>query len=140
VFKNMKDLIMSVVDGFNVCIFAYGQTGSGKTYVTLVLIAVSRPFNRSTVQPFNRSSFVALRDFLLSFPFPFLFPFPLGDKVVVSVASTVLKGHVVVGVRSGLRCSSTRQVFDGGERRKPWTEHAGAHSPLQHGVFHLCMF
>ena len=23
---------MSVVDGYNACIFAYGQTGSGKTY------------------------------------------------------------------------------------------------------------
>ena len=23
---------MSVLDGYNVCIFAYGQTGSGKTY------------------------------------------------------------------------------------------------------------
>ena len=23
---------MSVMDGYNVCIFAYGQTGSGKTY------------------------------------------------------------------------------------------------------------
>ncbi|KAJ1265713.1 hypothetical protein BS78_08G097100 [Paspalum vaginatum] len=32
VFSDMKPLIRSVLDGFNVCIFAYGQTGSGKTY------------------------------------------------------------------------------------------------------------
>ena len=32
VFTEMRDLIVSVVDGFNVCIFAYGQTGSGKTF------------------------------------------------------------------------------------------------------------
>ena len=32
VFNSVKDLITSVVDGYNVCIFAYGQTGSGKTY------------------------------------------------------------------------------------------------------------
>ncbi|KAK7284615.1 hypothetical protein RJT34_19364 [Clitoria ternatea] len=32
VFLDMKPLIRSVLDGFNVCIFAYGQTGSGKTY------------------------------------------------------------------------------------------------------------
>jgi hypothetical protein len=25
-------LVVSVLDGYNVCIFAYGQTGSGKTY------------------------------------------------------------------------------------------------------------
>lgn len=32
VFKETKPLIVSVMDGYNVCIFAYGQTGSGKTY------------------------------------------------------------------------------------------------------------
>jgi kinesin family protein C1 len=29
VFASVKDLITSVADGYNVCIFAYGQTGSG---------------------------------------------------------------------------------------------------------------
>lgn len=37
VFSDIKPLIRSVLDGYNVCIFAYGQTGSGKTY-TMVLI------------------------------------------------------------------------------------------------------
>mgnify|MGYP002214588789 CR=1 FL=1 len=32
VFKQIEDTIVSVIDGYNVCIFAYGQTGSGKTY------------------------------------------------------------------------------------------------------------
>jgi kinesin family member C2/C3 len=32
VFQEIKPLICSVLDGYNVCIFAYGQTGSGKTY------------------------------------------------------------------------------------------------------------
>lgn len=32
VFAEVADLIVSVLDGYNVCIFAYGQTGSGKTY------------------------------------------------------------------------------------------------------------
>eukprot|EP00054_Salpingoeca_dolichothecata_P013803 m.77257 g.77257 ORF g.77257 m.77257 type:complete len:924 (+) comp20666_c1_seq1:99-2870(+) len=32
VFGEVRDLIVSVIDGFNVCIFAYGQTGSGKTF------------------------------------------------------------------------------------------------------------
>ncbi|XP_010537450.1 PREDICTED: kinesin-like protein KIN-14G isoform X2 [Tarenaya hassleriana] len=32
VFSDVKPLIRSVLDGYNVCIFAYGQTGSGKTY------------------------------------------------------------------------------------------------------------
>eukprot|EP00817_Percolomonadidae_sp_ATCC50343_P000272 CAMPEP_0117425164 /NCGR_PEP_ID=MMETSP0758-20121206/5470_1 /TAXON_ID=63605 /ORGANISM="Percolomonas cosmopolitus, Strain AE-1 (ATCC 50343)" /LENGTH=915 /DNA_ID=CAMNT_0005209443 /DNA_START=899 /DNA_END=3646 /DNA_ORIENTATION=- len=32
VFADTNDLIQSVFDGYNVCVFAYGQTGSGKTY------------------------------------------------------------------------------------------------------------
>lgn len=32
VFEASRDLIVSVIDGYNVCIFAYGQTGSGKTF------------------------------------------------------------------------------------------------------------
>eukprot|EP01041_Mallomonas_annulata_P007974 gene7974-16322_t len=35
VFKDTKHLVMSVIDGYNVCIFAYGQTGSGKTYTMM---------------------------------------------------------------------------------------------------------
>ncbi|KAJ3702106.1 hypothetical protein LUZ61_005811 [Rhynchospora tenuis] len=32
VFSDMRPLIRSVLDGYNICIFAYGQTGSGKTH------------------------------------------------------------------------------------------------------------
>ncbi|KAL3849730.1 hypothetical protein ACJIZ3_011612 [Penstemon smallii] len=32
VFSDTQQLVRSVLDGYNVCIFAYGQTGSGKTY------------------------------------------------------------------------------------------------------------
>jgi kinesin family member C2/C3 len=32
VFDAVRPLCVSVLDGYNVCIFAYGQTGSGKTY------------------------------------------------------------------------------------------------------------
>eukprot|EP00163_Fabomonas_tropica_P001958 TRINITY_DN11459_c0_g1_i1.p1 TRINITY_DN11459_c0_g1~~TRINITY_DN11459_c0_g1_i1.p1 ORF type:complete len:1569 (-),score=597.25 TRINITY_DN11459_c0_g1_i1:127-4833(-) len=32
VFEDVKNLCLSAIDGYNVCIFAYGQTGSGKTF------------------------------------------------------------------------------------------------------------
>ena len=35
IFADAKPVIMSVVDGYNVCIMAYGQTGSGKTYTMM---------------------------------------------------------------------------------------------------------
>lgn len=35
VFKDTKHLMLSVIDGFNVCIFAYGQTGAGKSYTMI---------------------------------------------------------------------------------------------------------
>lgn len=32
VFAGIRDLVVSMLDGYNVCIFAYGQTGAGKTH------------------------------------------------------------------------------------------------------------
>lgn len=35
VFSEVKSTILSVIDGYNVCLMAYGQTGSGKTYTMM---------------------------------------------------------------------------------------------------------
>jgi len=35
VYADVSALVVSVLDGFNVCIFAYGQTGSGKTHTMM---------------------------------------------------------------------------------------------------------
>lgn len=32
VFADASPMVLSVLDGYNVCIFAYGQTGTGKTF------------------------------------------------------------------------------------------------------------
>ena len=32
VFADASPMVVSVLDGYNVCIFAYGQTGTGKTF------------------------------------------------------------------------------------------------------------
>jgi hypothetical protein len=38
VFEETGPLVVSVLDGYNVCIFAYGQTGSGKTPILFIFI------------------------------------------------------------------------------------------------------
>nr|XP_021499693.1 kinesin-like protein KIF25 [Meriones unguiculatus] len=35
VFEDVRPLLISLLDGYNVCIMAYGQTGSGKSYTML---------------------------------------------------------------------------------------------------------
>eukprot|EP00040_Diaphanoeca_grandis_P008863 m.46673 g.46673 ORF g.46673 m.46673 type:complete len:949 (+) comp20303_c0_seq1:475-3321(+) len=35
IFKDTKPVVLSVLDGYNVCIVAYGQTGSGKTHTMI---------------------------------------------------------------------------------------------------------
>ncbi|KAL1770254.1 kinesin KIF25 [Sigmodon hispidus] len=35
IFEDVRPLIISLLDGYNVCIMAYGQTGSGKSYTML---------------------------------------------------------------------------------------------------------
>ena len=47
-FDEVKALVTSCIDGYNVCIFAYGQTGSGKTYTMEVsLLKVTKEFSKN---------------------------------------------------------------------------------------------
>ena len=49
-FGEVKPLVTSCMDGYNVCIFAYGQTGSGKTFTMEVtfhmLVNMNVPYSR----------------------------------------------------------------------------------------------
>ncbi|KAL4556329.1 hypothetical protein LXL04_038977 [Taraxacum kok-saghyz] len=49
VFSQTLPLVVSVLDGFNVCIFAYGQTGTGKTF-TMEGNAENRGVNYRTLE------------------------------------------------------------------------------------------
>lgn len=42
-------MVISVLDGYNVCIFAYGQTGTGKTF-TMEGTEVNRGVNYRTLE------------------------------------------------------------------------------------------
>ncbi|KAJ8747981.1 hypothetical protein K2173_013119 [Erythroxylum novogranatense] len=49
VFTNASSMVVSVLDGYNVCIFAYGQTGTGKTF-TMEGTSHDRGVNYRTLQ------------------------------------------------------------------------------------------
>ncbi|CAI9767042.1 unnamed protein product [Fraxinus pennsylvanica] len=49
VFADASPLVISVLDGYNVCIFAYGQTGTGKTF-TMEGTEVNRGVNYRTLE------------------------------------------------------------------------------------------
>ncbi|PWA81070.1 P-loop containing nucleoside triphosphate hydrolases superfamily protein [Artemisia annua] len=55
VFEQTSPLVVSVLDGFNVCIFAYGQTGTGKTF-TMEGTAENRGVNYRTLEELFRVS------------------------------------------------------------------------------------
>lgn len=55
VFAQTSPLVVSVLDGFNVCIFAYGQTGTGKTF-TMEGTAENRGVNYRTLEELFRVS------------------------------------------------------------------------------------
>ncbi|GAB2286830.1 hypothetical protein Dimus_021221 [Dionaea muscipula] len=49
VFADASPMVVSVLDGYNVCIFAYGQTGTGKTF-TMEGTSTNRGVNYRTVE------------------------------------------------------------------------------------------
>ncbi|KAI5436109.1 variant 2, Kinesin-like protein KIN-14R [Lathyrus oleraceus] len=55
VFADASSMVISVLDGYNVCIFAYGQTGTGKTF-TMEGIEQNRGVNYRTLEHLFRVS------------------------------------------------------------------------------------
>lgn len=49
VFADASPLVISVLDGYNVCLFAYGQTGTGKTF-TMEGTELNRGVNYRTLE------------------------------------------------------------------------------------------
>jgi len=49
VFADASSMVISVLDGYNVCIFAYGQTGTGKTF-TMEGTQLNRGVNYRTLE------------------------------------------------------------------------------------------
>ncbi|TXG52642.1 hypothetical protein EZV62_021811 [Acer yangbiense] len=55
VFADATPMVISVLDGYNVCIFAYGQTGSGKTF-TMEGTEKNRGVNYRTLEQLFRTA------------------------------------------------------------------------------------
>lgn len=74
VFESIQPLCVSVLDGYNVCIFAYGQTGSGKVRKsTLNVTSLPHLCSPSLTGHFNLSSLSILLVPHFIPPFPNLF-------------------------------------------------------------------
>lgn len=54
-FAQTAPIVISVLDGYNVCIFAYGQTGTGKTF-TMEGTPENRGVNYKTLEELFRVS------------------------------------------------------------------------------------
>ncbi|XP_050399576.1 kinesin-like protein KIFC3 isoform X2 [Patella vulgata] len=55
VFEEVRSIVTSCVDGYNVCIFAYGQTGSGKTYTMEGPVSDPGINQRALIELFNET-------------------------------------------------------------------------------------
>lgn len=61
VFDEVRGLVQSVVDGYNITIFAYGQTGSGKTYTMYGKGGMPGPARRRSSSNSNVSTWLPKR-------------------------------------------------------------------------------
>ncbi|XP_071506811.1 kinesin-like protein KIF25 [Diadema antillarum] len=61
VFSEVKPLLTSLIDGYNVCIMAYGQTGSGKTHTMLGGRYTHDPTSSRTILDENKEDGVVPR-------------------------------------------------------------------------------
>ena len=83
VFKDVRSLVTSCLDGYNVCIFAYGQTGSGKTY-TMEGSESSPGINEKALQLLFKESSESLDwDFTISVSFMEIYNEMLRDLLSV---------------------------------------------------------
>ncbi|CDW82915.1 kinesin-like calmodulin-binding protein zwichel [Stylonychia lemnae] len=67
VFEDVKMLLQSAMDGFNVCIFAYGQTGSGKTFTMQGSEENPGIIPRALTQLFNIKRQMEMNNFTIHF-------------------------------------------------------------------------
>ena len=48
VFADVEPLVLSVIEGYNTCLFAYGQTGSG-AHVSILILTLKPLYTHSVI-------------------------------------------------------------------------------------------
>nr|AMS24252.1 kinesin 14-IIIb protein [Marsilea vestita] len=147
VFKEVAPLVVSVLDGFNVCIFAYGQTGTGKTF-TMQGSESNRGVNYRTLEKlfnlaaereghFEYNMFVSVLEVYNEEIRDLLAPSGLqnGKKLEVKQISEGVH-HVPGVVEAPVTCveQAWKVLEAGGRGRAVGSTNANKHSSRSHGL------
>ena len=67
IYEDLKPLTLSVLDGYNCCVFAYGQTGTGKTYTMQGPVSDPGVTYRAVKDLFETAHRAAIQGYTFSF-------------------------------------------------------------------------
>lgn len=138
VYREVRPLLTSLADGYNICIAAYGQTSSGKTHTMKhltrraldALAGGGRDYELSMFEIYNNE----IRDLLVASPPSLAAGSAAGQLETGSVASSNTMNLKRVRVSRGEAAEALRWISVGEERRAQAATLLNAHSSRSHSI------